>query len=238
MKAQTLSRKLQNLLPANHPPLASAQPGRQAQPPMTASIDSDLRESGPPAPGVAALARCRSRKSSSETTDAKWDAVVPDRAEARESKVPLLAGAVITIETDLVTPLDGTADAEPPAAVARQKWPPCNRALRETADILALFKASLRQDEQRTETNRCDLRRRPGSIPSCRGAPTRPFSARLQSPLGAFASSRLGGRILPGVRRLAGRSPKCEASSAAAISAAAAAPASGKLNVWFVRTAA
>ncbi|HEU4343120.1 MAG TPA: formate dehydrogenase accessory protein FdhE [Candidatus Binatia bacterium] len=81
-----------------------------------------------------------------ETADPKWDATVPDCAETLESKVPLLAGAVIALETSRLRrwteQLMTTASRG-----GTEKMVTLKRALRETADTLTLFKASLRQDE-------------------------------------------------------------------------------------------
>jgi len=112
---------------------------------MTASIDTDLRELGHQRPEwepwlavVQEVLR--------ETADVKWDAVVPDRDEALESKAPLLSGAVIAIETTWLRRwtehLIKTASRS-----ATEKMATLNGALRETADTLPLFKASLRLDE-------------------------------------------------------------------------------------------
>lgn len=112
---------------------------------MTASIDSDLRDLGQQRPEwqpwlavVEEVLR--------ELTDAKWDAVIPDLAAARESKAPLLAGAGIAIEAAWLRrwtqQLIGTASRSGTEKMATLKG-----ALRETATTLPLFKASLRLDE-------------------------------------------------------------------------------------------
>ena len=112
---------------------------------MTASIDTDLRDLGHQRPEwepwLAVV-----QEVLSETADAKWDAVIPDRTEALESKAPLLAGAVIAIEMTWLRrwteQLIRTASRSGTEKMATMKG-----ALRETADTLTLFKASLRQDE-------------------------------------------------------------------------------------------
>jgi len=113
---------------------------------MTASIDTDLRDLGHQRPEwepwLAVI-----QEVLSETANAKWDTVIPDRAEAAlESKAPLLAGAVIAIETTWLRrwteQLIKTASQS-----GTEKMATLQGTLRETADTLTLFKASLRQDE-------------------------------------------------------------------------------------------
>ncbi len=65
---------------------------------MTASIDTEVQDLGRQRPEwqpwlsvVQQVLR--------ETADAKWDAVIPDRAEPPENKAPVLAGALIALET-------------------------------------------------------------------------------------------------------------------------------------------
>lgn len=112
---------------------------------MTASIDTDLQDLGRQRPEwepwlavVQEVLR--------ETADVKWDAVVPNRAEALESKAPLLAGAVIAIETTWLRrwteQLIRTASRSGTEKMATLKG-----ALQETADVLTLFEASLRQNQ-------------------------------------------------------------------------------------------
>jgi FdhE protein len=111
---------------------------------MTASINSHLQELGRQRPEwqpwLAVI-----QEVLSETTDAKWDAAVPDRAEARESKVPLLAGATIALETNSLSRwterLIRTA-----CQSGTEKMATLKPALQAPSDILALFKASLCQD--------------------------------------------------------------------------------------------
>jgi FdhE protein len=112
---------------------------------MTASIDTDLQSLGRKQPEwepwLAVV-----RELLSEAADAKWEAVVLDRAEASDSKVPLLAGAVIAMDLNRLRRwterLFATAGRSGTKKMATLKG-----ALRGTADTLALFKASLRQDE-------------------------------------------------------------------------------------------
>jgi FdhE protein len=113
---------------------------------MTASIDSDLRELGRQRPEwqpwLAVV-----EEVVKETIDAKWDAMVPDHAEAVESKAPLLTGAVITIESNWLRrwtdQLLKTASRS-----GTEKMASLHRAFRNTADNLPLFNASLRLDER------------------------------------------------------------------------------------------
>jgi FdhE protein len=111
---------------------------------MTASIDTDLRELGGQRPEwqpwltvVADVVK--------EITDTKWDAMVPDRAGAFESKAPLLAGAVIAIESTWIRrwteQLLRTASRSGTDEMATLKG-----ALGEKSNIVPLFKASLRLD--------------------------------------------------------------------------------------------
>ena len=111
---------------------------------MTAPVDNDLRELGRGRPEwqpwLAVI-----QEVLGQIADAKWDAVVPDRATARESKVPLLAGAVIAFDpaslrrwTERLISTGGRSGTEKMATLSR--------ALRQTADSLTLFKASLCQD--------------------------------------------------------------------------------------------
>lgn len=112
---------------------------------MTASIDSDFQDLGRQRPEwqpwLAVV-----QEVLSETADAKWDAAIPDRAEALESKAPLLSGAAIAIETTWLRrwtqQLIGTASRS-----GTEKMSTMKGALRETTDTLTLFKASLRLDE-------------------------------------------------------------------------------------------
>ena len=84
----------------------------------------------------------------SETADAKWDRFVPAGIEAREDKVPLLAGTTISLEPDSLRRwterLLRTASRCGTAKMATLK-----PAIHAPSDILALFKASLCQDSDR-----------------------------------------------------------------------------------------
>lgn len=114
---------------------------------MTASIDSELRDLGHQRPEwepwLAVI-----QEVLSETADAQWDGLVPAGIEARESKVPLLAGATIALEADSLRRwtqrLLRTASRGGTAKMATLK-----PAIRAPSDILALFKASLCQDVAR-----------------------------------------------------------------------------------------
>ena len=108
---------------------------------MTVTIASDLQEVGRQRPEwepwLAVI-----QEVLSETADAQWDAVVPDRATASENKVPLLAGATIAFEPTWLRrwtkSLFSTASRS-----GTEKMATLNGALRETADTIPLFKASL-----------------------------------------------------------------------------------------------
>ena len=112
---------------------------------MSASIDTDLQNLGRQrpewGPWLAVV-----QEVISEATDVKWDAFVPAHADASESKVPLLAGAVITLETALLhrwtERLIRTASRS-----GTEKMATLKPALGAAADILTLFKTSLCQDE-------------------------------------------------------------------------------------------
>jgi FdhE protein len=114
---------------------------------MTASTDSNLQELGRQRPEwepwLAVIEEVLS-----ETADAKWDGVVPAGIEARESKVPLLAGTTISLEPDSLRRwterLLRTASRSGTAKMAALK-----PAIQAPSDILALFKASLCQDGDR-----------------------------------------------------------------------------------------
>jgi FdhE protein len=114
---------------------------------MTASVESSLQDLGRQRPEwepwLAVI-----QEVLSETADAKWDAFVPERAPARESKAPLLAGVTIALESSAlrrwterlirIASQSGTA-----------KMATLEPALQASIDISALFKASLCQDGER-----------------------------------------------------------------------------------------
>ena len=112
---------------------------------MPASIDSDIRDLGRQRPEwepwLAVV-----QEVLSETVNVNWEAAVPDRAEPLESKAPLLAGAVIAIETTWLRSwteqLIKTASRSGAEKMATLKG-----ALRASGDTLPLFEASLRLDE-------------------------------------------------------------------------------------------
>ncbi|MDZ4341087.1 MAG: formate dehydrogenase accessory protein FdhE [Candidatus Binatia bacterium] len=114
---------------------------------MTASTDSNLQELGRQRPEwepwLAVIEEVLN-----ETADAQWDALVPAGIEARESKIPLLAGATITLEPDSLRRwterLLRTASRS-----GTEKMAALKPALQAPSDILALFKASLCQDSDR-----------------------------------------------------------------------------------------
>lgn len=112
---------------------------------MTASIDTDVQDLGRQRPEwqpwLAVVQQVLR-----ETADTRWDSVIPDRAEPLESKAPLLAGALIAIETTWLRrwtqQLIGTASRSGTEKMATLKG-----VIHETTDIISLFKASLRLDE-------------------------------------------------------------------------------------------
>jgi FdhE protein len=114
---------------------------------MTASINSNLQVLGRQRPEwepwLAVI-----QEVLSETADAKWDGFVPAGIEARENKLPRLAGATIALEADSLRDwterLLRTASRGGTAKLATLK--PASQA---RLDILSLFKASLCQDSDR-----------------------------------------------------------------------------------------
>ncbi len=84
----------------------------------------------------------------SETTNPEWDALVPARSEAQQSKVPLLAGITLGLKTRSVRRL-----LEKLIRAAHQNGTPklatLEPALHGDLDFLILFKASLCQDSER-----------------------------------------------------------------------------------------
>jgi FdhE protein len=83
-----------------------------------------------------------------ETPDPKWDAVVPLRAEAQKSKIPLLAEAKLELEKSLVRPF-----SEQLMRIACRSGTPqmatLKTALDANLDVFTLFRASLNQDSDR-----------------------------------------------------------------------------------------
>jgi FdhE protein len=83
-----------------------------------------------------------------ETTDPKWDAVVPLRAEIQKSKVPLLADAKLELAKSLVRPF-----SEQLMRIACRSGTPqmatLKAALQAKLDVFTLFRASLNQDGDR-----------------------------------------------------------------------------------------
>jgi FdhE protein len=91
-----------------------------------------------------------------ESADARWDATVPASGEARESKVPLLAGAALTVDSGLlgrwVERLFCAAGASGTSEMATLK-----PALLAASDIFSLFKAALCQDGARLKETAASL---------------------------------------------------------------------------------
>ena len=112
---------------------------------MTASTDTSLRDLGRRSPEwepwLAVV-----QEVLDEIADAKWDALVPDYDPARGSKVPLVAGAAIAMETSSLRRwterLIGTASRS-----GTEKMATLKPGLQAAADTLYLFKASLCQDD-------------------------------------------------------------------------------------------
>jgi len=111
---------------------------------MTDSIDSEIHDLGRQRPEwqpwlsvVQQVLR--------ETADIKWDAVIPDRAEPPENRAPVLAGALITLESSWLgrwtQHLIGTASS------GTEKMATLKGVSRKAIDTLSLFKAALRLDE-------------------------------------------------------------------------------------------
>jgi FdhE protein len=113
---------------------------------MTPSIDNDLqdlsRQRPEWEPWLAVV-----REVLRETANTEWDAIIPDRTHVPDSKSPLLAGAVITVETAglqrWTQQLFRTASRSGTETMATLK-----RALRDPGETLTLFKAAVRQDER------------------------------------------------------------------------------------------
>ena len=114
---------------------------------MTAPVDSSLKDLGRQRPEwepwLAVV-----QEVLSESADAKWEAMVPVLAEAAESKIPLLAGAALALDTASLRRwterLIRTASRSGTAEMATLK-----PAIRAASDISTLFKASLCQDGRR-----------------------------------------------------------------------------------------
>jgi FdhE protein len=83
-----------------------------------------------------------------EIADPKWDAIIPLRAEAQKSKVPLLAEAKLELEKSLIHPF-----TEQLMRIACQSGTPqmatLKAALQSELDVFTLFRASLNQDGDR-----------------------------------------------------------------------------------------
>ena len=139
----------------------------------------------------------------SETTNPEWDAFVPVRTEAQQSKVPLLAGITLALDKRSVRRL-----LEKLIRIAHRSGTPematLEPALHADLDFLNLFKASLCQDSDRLKEIAADL-----------GADSEAFqavAALLPVPLlhacnrrwASSKSRKLGGRVLSGLRCLAG----------------------------------
>jgi FdhE protein len=114
---------------------------------MTAPVDTALQELGRQRPEwepwltvVEKVVRA--------ATDARWDALVPARAGAQESKVPLLSGARLPLDEKLlrrwIEELIRTAGRS-----GTEKMATLQAAARAAFDMPRLFEASLRQDGDR-----------------------------------------------------------------------------------------
>ena len=91
-----------------------------------------------------------------ETTNPEWDAFVPVRTEAQQSKVPLLAGITLALDRRSVRRL-----LEKLIRIAHRSGTPematLEPALHADLDFLNLFKASLSQDSDRLKEMAADL---------------------------------------------------------------------------------
>ena len=92
----------------------------------------------------------------SETTNPEWDACVPVRTEAQQSKVPLLAGITLALDKRSVHRL-----LEKLIRIAHRSGTPematLEPVLHADLDFLNLFKASLCQDSDRLKEIAADL---------------------------------------------------------------------------------
>ena len=88
---------------------------------MTASIDTEVEDLGRQRPEWQPWLSVV-QQALRETADAKWDTVIPERAEPRENKAPVLAGALIALETSWLRRLDRSGCLAPPAVAAQKKW--------------------------------------------------------------------------------------------------------------------
>jgi len=92
----------------------------------------------------------------SEATNSEWDAFVPVRTEAQQSKVPLLAGIALALEQRLVGRL-----LEKLIRIAHRsgtrEMATLEPVLHADLDFLNLFQASLRQDSDRLREIAADL---------------------------------------------------------------------------------
>ncbi|MGZ8488020.1 MAG: formate dehydrogenase accessory protein FdhE [Candidatus Binatia bacterium] len=112
---------------------------------MTASIDTEVQALGRQRPEwqpwLAVVQQVLR-----ETADAQWDTVIPDRAEPPENQAPVLAGALIALESSWLRRwtqhLIGTASRS-----GTEKMATLKDVLQETTDTLFLFKAALCLDE-------------------------------------------------------------------------------------------
>ncbi len=112
---------------------------------MTASIDTEVQDLGRQRPEWQPWLSVV-QQALRETADVKWDTVIPERAEPRENKAPVLAGALIALETSSlnrwIQRLIGTSSRSGTEKMATLKG-----VLQKTSDTLSLFRASLRLDE-------------------------------------------------------------------------------------------
>jgi FdhE protein len=91
-----------------------------------------------------------------EAADPKWEALVPPRAEPQQSRVPLLSGATLTLETGAirlwVERLMRTASRS-----GAPKMSTFGRARHARLNPVALFAAALRQDGERLRETAAEL---------------------------------------------------------------------------------
>jgi len=111
---------------------------------MTASIDSEIGNLGRQRPEWQPWLTVV-QEVVKAVTESKWEALVPDRAEAHDDKAPLLAGSVIAIETKWLS--SWTEEIFLTASRSgTEKMATLNQGLRSSDGALPLFKASLRSD--------------------------------------------------------------------------------------------
>jgi FdhE protein len=114
---------------------------------MTAPVDTALQELGRQRPEWEPWLTVV-EKVLGESAGARWDSLVPARAEPQESKVPLLSGAKLAMDGNLLR--RWTEDLIRTAGRSgTEKMATLKPAIQASSDIIDLFKASLCQDGDR-----------------------------------------------------------------------------------------